>query len=115
MQTRRVGNDYASKLDAVRLARIDTIGSLALALMVNGAILILAAAAFRTTGHTDVVQIQDAYRLLDPLMGGAMASVMFGVALLASNKSSTFTGTIAGQVIMEGYLDLRIRAGSGAC
>ena len=108
VQTRRVGNDYASKLDAVRLARIDTIGSLALALMVNGAILILAAAAFHTTGHTDVVQIQDAYRLLDPLVGGAMASVLFGVTLLASGQSSTFTGTIAGQVIMEGYLDLRI-------
>jgi manganese transport protein len=86
------------------LARIDTIGSLALALLVNAAILILAAAAFHQSGHADVVEIQDAYHLLDPLVGGALASVLFGVALLASGQSSTFTGTIAGQVIMEGYL-----------
>ncbi|MFJ7883115.1 Nramp family divalent metal transporter [Pseudomonas sp. NPDC096917] len=108
VQTRLTGTDYASKLDAVRLSRIDTIGSLALALLVNAAILILAAAAFHQTGHSDVIEIQDAYRMLDPLVGGAMASILFGVALLASGQSSTFTGTIAGQVIMEGYLDLRI-------
>ena len=108
VQTRLTGKDYASKLDAVRLSRIDTIGSLALALLVNASILILAAAAFHHTGHTDVVEIQDAYRMLDPLVGGAMASILFGVALLASGQSSTFTGTIAGQVIMEGYLNLRI-------
>ncbi|HBP48701.1 MULTISPECIES: Nramp family divalent metal transporter [Pseudomonas] len=108
VQTRLTGSDYASKLDAVRLSRIDTIGSLALALLVNAAILILAAAAFHQTGNTDVVEIQDAYRMLDPLVGGAMASILFGVALLASGQSSTFTGTIAGQVIMEGYLNLKI-------
>ena len=108
VQTRLTGSDYASKLDAVRLSRIDTIGSLTLALLVNAAILILAAAAFHQTGHSDIVEIQDAYRMLDPLVGGAMASVLFGVALLASGQSSTFTGTIAGQVIMEGYLDLHI-------
>lgn len=108
VQTRLTGRDYASKLDAVRLSRIDTIGSLTLALLVNAAILILAAAAFHQTGHSDIVEIQDAYRMLDPLVGGAMASVLFGVALLASGQSSTFTGTIAGQVIMEGYLNLRI-------
>ena len=108
VQTRLTGNDHASKLDAVRLSRIDTIGSLALALLVNAAILILAAAAFHQTGNTDVVEIQDAYRMLDPLVGGAMASILFGVALLASGQSSTFTGTIAGQVIMEGYLNLKI-------
>lgn len=108
VQTRLTGSDYASKLDAVRLSRIDTIGSLALALLVNAAILILAAAAFHQTGNTDVVEIQDAYRMLDPLVGGAMASILFGVALLASGQSSTFTGTIAGQVIMKGYLNLKI-------
>ena len=105
VQTRLIGKDLASKQDAVQLARIDTIGSLALALLVNAAILILAAAAFHQTGHTDVVDIQDAYHLLDPLVGGALASVLFGVALLASGQSSTFTGTIAGQVIMEGFLE----------
>ena len=108
VQTRLTGSNYASKLDAIRLSRIDTIGSLALALLVNAAILILAAAAFHQTGNSDVVEIQDAYRMLDPLVGGAMASILFGVALLASGQSSTFTGTIAGQVIMEGYLDLKI-------
>ncbi|MEX5610837.1 Nramp family divalent metal transporter [Pseudomonas protegens] len=108
VQTRLVGNDRASRAAAIKLARIDTIGSLALALLVNAAILILAAAAFHNTGHSDVVEIQDAYHLLDPLVGGALASVLFGVALLASGQSSTFTGTIAGQVIMEGYLNLRI-------
>jgi manganese transport protein len=108
VQTRLIGKDLASKQDAVNLARVDTIGSLALALLVNAAILILAAAAFHQSGHTEVVDIQDAYHMLDPLVGGALASVLFGVALLASGQSSTFTGTIAGQVIMEGFLDLRI-------
>ncbi|AZC56450.1 Nramp family divalent metal transporter [Pseudomonas chlororaphis] len=108
VQTRLVGQDEASRRDAIKLARIDTIGSLALALLVNAAILILAAAAFHGTGHTEVVELQDAYHLLDPLVGGALASVLFGVALLASGQSSTFTGTIAGQVIMEGYLNLRL-------
>ncbi len=108
VQTRLVGHDQASREDAIKLSRIDTIGSLALALLVNAAILILAAAAFHQTGHTEVVEIQDAYHLLDPLVGGALASVLFGVALLASGQSSTFTGTIAGQVIMEGYLNLRL-------
>ncbi len=108
VQTRLFAKDLASKRDAINLARIDTIGSLALALLVNSAILILAAAAFHQSGHSDVVEIQDAYRMLDPLVGGAFASVLFGIALLASGQSSTFTGTIAGQVIMEGYLNLRI-------
>nr|WP_178120352.1 MULTISPECIES: Nramp family divalent metal transporter [unclassified Pseudomonas] len=108
VQTRLFGKDLASRQDAVKLARIDTIGSLALALLVNAAILVLAAAAFHQTGHTEVVEIQDAYLLLDPLVGGAFASILFGIALLASGQSSTFTGTIAGQVIMEGYLNLRI-------
>ena len=108
VQTRLFAKDLASKQDAINLARIDTIGSLALALLVNSAILILAAAAFHRSGHSDVVEIQDAYRMLDPLVGGAFASVLFGIALLASGQSSTFTGTIAGQVIMEGYLNLRI-------
>nr|WP_218165193.1 Nramp family divalent metal transporter [Pseudomonas agarici] len=108
VQTRLIGKDRASRQDAVRLARVDTIGSLALALLVNAAILILAAAAFHQSGHTDVVEIQDAYHLLDPLVGGAFASTLFGIALLASGQSSTFTGTIAGQVIMEGYLNLKI-------
>jgi manganese transport protein len=78
VQTRLIGQDLASKQDAVNLARVDTIGSLALALLVNAAILILAAAAFHQSGHTEVVDIQDAYHMLDPLVGGALASVLFG-------------------------------------
>jgi len=107
VQTRVGGRDDAAKASAVRFARVDTIGSLSLALLVNAAILILAAAAFHRNGQT-VVEIQDAYHLLDPLVGGTVASLLFGVALLASGQSSTFTGTIAGQVVMDGFLHIKI-------
>jgi manganese transport protein len=108
VQTRANGGDLASKRSAIRFARLDTIASLSLALLINAAILILAAAAFHRSGHTEVVEIQDAYHLLDPLVGGALASILFGVALLAAGQSSTFTGTIAGQVVMEGFLQAKI-------
>ena len=108
VQTRRTDADDASKASAVRLSTIDTVGSLLLALLVNAAILTLASGAFHTTGHTGVTEIQDAYHLLDPIVGSGVAALLFGVALLASGQSSTFTGTIAGQVIMEGFLDLKI-------
>ncbi|HCF3691745.1 TPA: Nramp family divalent metal transporter [Pseudomonas aeruginosa] len=108
VQTRVSGDDAASKRSAIRFSRLDTIGSLSLALLVNAAILILAAAAFHGSGHTEVVEIQDAYHLLDPLVGGALASFLFGFALLAAGQSSTFTGTITGQVVMEGFLRAKI-------
>lgn len=108
VQTRVSGDDAASKRSAIRFSRLDTIGSLSLALLVNAAILILAAAAFHGSGHNEVVEIQDAYHLLDPLVGGALASFLFGFALLAAGQSSTFTGTIAGQVVMEGFLRAKI-------
>lgn len=108
VQTRVNGEDEASKRSAIRFAWFDTIGSLSLALLVNAAIMILAAAAFHGSGHTEVVEIQDAYHLLDPLVGGALASFLFGFALLAAGQSSTFTGTIAGQVVMEGFLQAKI-------
>ncbi|MBG6713578.1 Nramp family divalent metal transporter [Pseudomonas aeruginosa] len=108
VQTRVSGDDAASKRSAIRFSRLDTIGSLSLALLVNAAILILAAAAFHGSGHTEVVEIQDAYHLLDPLVGGALASFLFGFALLAAGQSSTFTGTIAGQVVMESFLRAKI-------
>ncbi|MGU0886298.1 Nramp family divalent metal transporter [Pseudomonas aeruginosa] len=108
VQTWVSGDDAASKRSAIRFSRLDTIGSLSLALLVNAAILILAAAAFHGSGHTEVVEIQDAYHLLDPLVGGALASFLFGFALLAAGQSSTFTGTIAGQVVMEGFLRAKI-------
>jgi len=108
VQTRVNGTTQAAKASAIKYARVDTIGSLSLALIINAAILILAAAAFHGTGHTAVVEIQDAYHLLDPLVGGTLASVLFGVALLAAGQSSTFTGTIAGQVVLEGFLKAKI-------
>jgi manganese transport protein len=103
-----VADTEAARREAVGLSRLDTIFSLALALVINGAILVLAAAAFHANGHQDVADIQDTYRLLEPIVGTAAAGLLFGIALLASGQSSTFTGTIAGQILMEGFLDLRI-------
>jgi manganese transport protein len=108
VQTRVNGASEQSKASAIRYARVDTIASLSLALVINAAILILAAAAFHGSGHANVVEIQDAYHLLDPLVGGTLASILFGVALLAAGQSSTFTGTIAGQVVLEGFLNAKI-------
>jgi manganese transport protein len=108
VQTRSVGSGDTDTRSALRLSTLDTVGSLALALLVNAAILVLAARAFHGTGHAGVTEIQDAYHLLDPIVGSGVAALLFGVALLASGQSSTFTGTIAGQVIMEGFLDLKI-------
>jgi manganese transport protein len=108
VQTRHVAVDVRSRRDALRLSTLDTVVSLSLALLVNAAILMLAAAAFNATGHRTVTDIQDAYHLLDPLVGGSVASLLFGIALLASGQSSTLTGTIAGQIIMEGFLDMKI-------
>jgi len=108
VQTRAVRDDESSKRDAIRLLRWDTIGSLAIALVINAAIMVLAASAFHATGHTEVADIQDAYHLLDPLVGSGLAALLFGVALLAAGQSSTFTGTIAAQVLMEGFLRLDI-------
>ncbi|MGV7210070.1 Nramp family divalent metal transporter [Oxalobacteraceae bacterium A2-2] len=108
VQTRVVRRDEQHKREAIGLSRIDTIVSLLLALLVNGAILVLAAAAFHQPGNTRVLDIDDAYHLLDPIAGTALAGILFGLALFASGQSSTFTGTIAGQVIMEGFLKLKI-------
>ena len=108
VQTRHVRGDEASCRDAIGLATADTMLTLFLALLVNVAILVLAASAFHATGRTDVTDIEQAYHLLDPVVGTSAAAILFGVALLASGQSSTFTGTIAGQVLMEGFLELKI-------
>ena len=108
VQTRVVADSDRARGQAIVLARIDTIFSLLLALCINGAILILAAAAFHGTAAGKALGIDDAYHLLDPVAGSAVASVLFGIALLAAGQSSTFTGTIAGQVIMDGFLALRL-------
>lgn len=108
IQTREVANDDRSKRTALKFAMADTIFSLTLALFVNVAILVAAAAAFHFSGHSVVTEIDDAYRLLQPITGNSFAKILFGVALLASGQSSTFTGTIAGQVLLDGFLNLKI-------
>jgi len=107
VQTRLVGSGITSKREAIWLGTVDITFSLLLAMLVNAAILITAASAFNGTGHTAVTEIDEAYRLLQPIAGSA-AALIFGFALLASGQSSTFTGTIAGQVIMEGFINLKI-------
>jgi manganese transport protein len=102
------GGREARVAESIQLSRIDTIVSLLLALFINGAILVLAAAAFYKPGGGNVMDIDQAYYLLAPVAGTALAAILFGLALLASGQSSTFTGTIAGQVIMEGFLKLKI-------
>src|SRR5262249_56396034 len=83
--------------------------ALMFALFINAAILILAAAVFHWSGHQDVAEIQDAYKLLSPLLGVGVASILFAVALLASGQNSTLTGPLAGQIVMEGFLTIRLR------
>ncbi len=108
VQTRAFDRDEAGKRDAVRHATIDSTVALFLALFINAAILILAAAAFHVNGRTDVAEIDQAYRLLSPTLGAGMASVVFAIALLASGQNSTVTGTLAGQIVAEGFLNLRL-------
>lgn len=108
VQTRTMGSDVKYKKQAYRLNVIDTVSTLSLAFLINSAILILAAAAFHQNGHVDVKEIDQAFHLLDPVVGSGLAAILFAVALLAAGQSSTFTGTIAGQVILEGFLDLKI-------
>jgi manganese transport protein len=109
VQTRRYGDGVDSRREAIRFASLDSTVALMSALFINAAILIMAAAAFHGTGHQDVADIGDAYRLLSPLLGSALASTLFAVALLLSGQNATLTGTLAGQIVMEGFLNLRIR------
>ncbi len=108
VQTRRYEESAAGKREAVRFAFADSTIALTFALFINAAILIVAAATFHTSGNTKVAEIQDAYQLLTPLLG-AGASTVFAIALLASGQNSTLTGTLAGQIVMEGFLDLRLQ------
>jgi manganese transport protein len=110
VQTRDYPRTPEGKREAIRLASFDSAAALSMALFVNAAILVVAAAVFHRTGHTQVAEIGDAYKLLSPLLGVAGASTMFAVALLASGQNSTLTGTLAGQVVMEGFLQLRLPA-----
>lgn len=108
VQTRAFERTPSGKRNAAKWATIDSTIALSLALFVNAAILILAAAAFHSIGRTDVAEIQDAYKLLTPTLGAAAASTLFAVALLASGQNSTITATLAGQIVMEGFIQMRL-------
>ncbi len=108
IQTRRFGFSVRELRDTIRLAYLDSSIALTLAFFVNAAILILAAAAFYRTGHHEVGDIQEAYKLLTPLLGASLATPLFAVALLASGQNSTLTGTMAGQVVLEGFTHFKI-------
>ncbi len=109
VQSRAVEHSVEGKREACRMNLVDSAVALNAAFFVNAAILVLAAAVFHTSGHQDVARIEDAHELLAPLLGTSVASVLFAVALLASGQSSTITGTLAGQIVMEGFLRVRIR------
>jgi manganese transport protein len=109
VQTRKFEQTPAGKREAIKFATMDSTFALMLALFINAAILILAAAVFHWSGHQDVAEIQEAYKLLSPMLGVGMASVLFAVALLASGQNSTLTGTLAGQIVMEGFISIRLR------
>lgn len=108
VQTRKIKPDAQSIKRALKYNMIDSTIALNAAFFVNAAILILAASVFFSTGNTQVAKIEDAHQLLAPLLGSKLAPVLFAVALIAAGQSSTITGTLAGQIVMEGYLKLRI-------
>nr|WP_274655096.1 Nramp family divalent metal transporter [Paenibacillus humicola] len=108
VQTRKFEQTALGKRQAIKFATWDSTIALFFALFINAAILVISAATFHSSGHTDVAEIEDAYHLLTPLLGTAAASVLFGVALLASGQNSTLTGTLAGQIVMEGFLNIRL-------
>jgi manganese transport protein len=108
VQTRKFEQTTEGKAEAIKFATIDSTVALMFALFINGGILILSAAAFHWSGHQDVAAIQDAHKLLSPVLGVGVASTLFALALLASGQNSTLTGTLAGQVVMEGFLNFRI-------
>ena len=108
VQTRSYEENATGRREAVRYAFVDSTIALSFALFINAAILIVAAATFHTSGNSGVAEIQDAFKLLTPLLGAGASSV-FALALLASGQNSTLTGTLAGQIVMEGFLNIRIR------
>ena len=109
VQTRAFGQQKSEKREALRYAVIDSTVALFFALFINAAILVLGAAAFHTRGLSEVADIAQAYKLLSPVLGAGLASTLFACALLASGQNSTLTGTLAGQIVMEGFLDIRLK------
>ena len=108
VQTRRFGETVPEKREAIKLATIDSTIALMFALLINASILILAAAAFYATGRNDVAELGEAHSLLEPLLGFAIAPTLFGIALLCCGINSTVTATLAGQIVMEGFLNIRL-------
>jgi manganese transport protein len=108
VQTRRIDKSPGGVRQALKFNLVDSVVALNAAFLVNSAILILAAAVFHSAGYFEVVEIQDAQKLLEPLLGVTLAPILFAVALLASGQSSTITGTLAGQIVMEGFINLRL-------
>lgn len=109
VQTRNYERTDEGKKTAIKFATIDSTAALLLAFFINAAILVLSSAAFHSNGYHDVADIMDAYKLLDPVLGVTMASFLFAIALLASGQNSTLTGTLAGQIVMEGFLNIRLK------
>ncbi|MFI4926614.1 MAG: Nramp family divalent metal transporter [Burkholderiales bacterium] len=109
VQTRRWREDAGGRRSAVTFATADILVALAIAFFINAAILVTAGAVFHAGGHREVAELQDAYKLLGPLTGTGVAGVLFAVALLASGQSSAVTATLAGQVVMEGYVQLKVK------
>jgi manganese transport protein len=109
VQSRKIGDDSVSKKKAIRFNFIDSLIALNAAFFVNAAILILAGATFYKNELFEIAEIQDAYKLLEPILGSNLSPVLFAIALIAAGQSSTVTGTLAGQVVMEGYINLRIQ------
>lgn len=109
VQTRKWGSSSAEKKEAIKFVTIDSVVALIFAFFINAAILITAAAVFHRAGYTEVAEIEDAYKLLSPLLDAPVASTLFALALLASGQNSTLTGTLAGQIVMEGFLNIRVR------
>ena len=109
VQTRRYEPTPDGRREAIKFATIDSTFALMFALFINAAILVLSASAFHWSGHQDVAEIQEAYKLLSPTLGVGVASTLFALALLASGQNSTLTGTLAGQIVMEGFLNIRLR------
>jgi len=108
VQSRRYPRTPSGRRDAIRLANVDSAVALTVALFINAGILVVAAAVFHRSGHLEVAAIEDAYKLLSPLVGVAGASTLFAVALLASGQNSSITGTLAGQIVMEGFVHIKV-------
>jgi manganese transport protein len=110
VQTRRFGDSVKDKREAINLATLDSTIALMFALLINASILILAAATFNKVGKTDVVELEQAHAFLAPLLGSAIAPTLFGIALLCCGLNSTVTATLSGQIVMEGFIDIRLPA-----